>query len=327
MKIISAFITVVLALLLTSCASIRGESLSLPESKDNSYESEESKQEFSLSSIDTSSYDSVEDAEIVYVLTKTEGTRTSITYTNDKASLEEVPNTQIWLLSKNGEFLNEEPFEAFDCLVDQPEWWVIGINGGVLYPYFVNENTGEFREEEPWGPEPTEFFGYTVYKYYWNNHTPYYGVTAPDKSAFAEPIYYKVDIPFNDRILLFNGNSQIMTCGVCYIMSSEKEILSECFHNVKYTVFDDESYIGIAMCGEDPYEGKMQLLDADGNPMPDGYWFVDRDGHMLSERFDYISGISDSSEFITEKNDKITLSIDGKNTEFTAADILKKYYK
>ncbi len=290
-KIILAVIIVVYCL--SACKPAPSEEKA-PESSGSDAE-----KQFSIADIDTSAYDSVEDKKIVYALIKNgESAPAKCVDGNGINYIGEAAEKQIWLLSKNGEFLNEEPFTAFDCLVDQPEWWVVGIRDGVLYSYFVDESTGAVTEKEPQGAEPEEIFGYTVYKYYWDIHDPYYGVTAPDGSTFAEPVYNKILIPFADRIVFFNGNSQIISKSVCTVMNTEKEILSECFNYVNYTVFPDGSYIGTAMCGKDDGEGRLQLYDADGNPMPEGYWFIDKDGNIISERFDYIPAVASPEDIL-----------------------------
>ena len=298
---------------LSACNTVTPDD-KLPESSGSSVE-----KPFSIADIDRSLYDSVEDKEIVYVLTKTgENAPAKCVDENGISYLGEAPEKQIWLLSKNGKPLNDEPFTAFDCMVDQPEWWVFGIRDGVLYPYFVNESTGEFTEEQPWEANPEEIFGYTVYKYYWDTHNPYYGLTAPDGSAFAEPIYNKILLPFNDRIVLFNGNRQISSKSACTIMSAEKEILSECFNYVDYTVFSDGSYIGTAMCGKNDADGKLQLYDSTGAPMPDGYWFIDKDGNIISERFDYIPAVTSPSDTFTAVDEN------GNPIEIKASDYICK---
>ena len=307
-----ALAVIIMVCCLSACKPAISEKL--PESSASGTE-----KPFSVEDIDASLYDGVEDKEIVYALIKIgENAPAKCTDENGISYIGEAPKKQVWLLSKNGEPLNDEPFSAFDCVVNQPEWWVVGIRDGVLYSYFVDEGTGAITEEEPFGAEPEEFFGYTVYKYYWDIYNPYYGVTAPDGSEFAEPVYNKILVPFADRIVLFNGNSQIISKSVCTIMNSEKEILSECFNYVNYTVFSDGSYIGTAMCGKDDGDGKLRLYDAAGNPMPEGYWFIDKDGNIISECFAYIPEIVSPSDILSVTDE------DGNAVEIKVSDYLCK---
>lgn len=260
--------------------------------------------------------------DVLFVKAYSEGTRQGLVADkNGICSLNDITNTKVLLLSKNGELLSEEPFDAFDYFVDDSEWWVVGIRDGVLYPFYVNTENGAVTPDEPKGVEPEEFFGYTVYRHYWNKSTPYYGITAPDGSSFAEPVYHKVLVPFSDRILLFNGNDQIADRSTCTIVNSENEVLSDCFNYADFTVFDDGSYIGIAMCGKDSGDGKLQRYDSNGDPMPEGFWFIDRDGNIISECFAGFEG--DWMPVITSPEDVITaIRPDGSTAQFSASEYL-----
>ncbi|MBQ4643330.1 MAG: hypothetical protein IJB66_03795 [Oscillospiraceae bacterium] len=280
---------------------------------------------FSLDEIDTSGYDDVQNLGFMYVLTKTEGRRETLIWEDEYIYPGEEANRNFWLLSANGEFLNEEPFWEYNTLGNHPDprWWVYGIRDGILYPFYINENNGEVTAEEPWGPEPQEFFGYSVYKYYWSYHSPFYGVTAPDGNEFAKPIYSRVKIPFEDRILLFSGNPQITGLQLCQILNPEKEVLSESFNYANFSVFDDGSYFGIAFCGGNGVDGHRQTYDKNGNPMPDGYWFIDKDGNIVSERYESIF-VNEEWNFDSESKDDMIIAVTagGERISFPVRDIL-----
>ena len=77
-----------------------------PENGEPSETEEENK--FSIEDIDTSEYDEVKDLGFMYVLTKTEGTKTGLVKDEEfSSSIGEVPNEQVWLLLKNGEFIKD----------------------------------------------------------------------------------------------------------------------------------------------------------------------------------------------------------------------------
>ena len=323
MKKLFAVLTV-LTFMLTACSNQKPlEENENPISRPD----ETAEKEFSIDDIDTSYYDEIEDFGFMYVLTKTEGTREYLVYEDGNVSLGEKPNEQIWLLSKNGEFLNEEPFQKYDALMNHPDpkWWVFGIRDGVLYPFYVDENTGEVTEEEIWGPNPQEFFGYSVYKYYWSNHSPFYGVNAPDGSSFAEPIYSRIQIPFDDRIVLSGGNQQILGLCVTEILTPEKEVLSDCFNYINFNVYEDGSYFAIAFCGGNGVDGHTQTYDKEGNPMPDGWWFIDKDGNIVSERYESIF-VNEEWHHDSESKEDIIIAVteNGKEITFPVKDILLK---
>ncbi len=73
------------------------------------------------------------------------------------------------------------------------------------------------------------------------------------------------------------------------------------FHSIDYSIFDD-GYIGIAVCyGE---RAAYPCYDEDGQPMPEGYWLVDRDGAPVSERLAKLS-FGDGAELRTASEDSL----------------------
>ncbi len=273
-------------------------------------------------------YDETEDHGFMYVLTKTEGTRKYKQRDNKGLSyLGEEPNKLIWLLSKNGKLLDEEPFQYCNTFEGDPgEWWVYGIRDGVLYPFYIDENTGEFTEEEPWGPNPVEFFGYTIYEYYWDYHTAYYGVNAPDGSVFAEPIYAYAYVPCENRIALVNGG-QVMSEMACTIYDENKNIVNESFNYVFYNSECKDGYVGIAYCGDPNVHTTIVRYDKDGNPMKYGNYFVDGSGNIIDGPFQVLAINNDFSysEIIRSGEDTILARyFSGEEKEFLAKEILIK---
>lgn len=324
----------VLVLVLSACSNPEEPVSKQPEINEPASEgpsepvSSETENEFSIEDIDTSIYDEVKNLGFMYVLSKTEGTREYKQLDENGLSyLAEEPNKLVWFLSKNGEFLNEEPFEygSFPFEGDPGQWWVYGIREGVLYPYYIYEDTGEFTVEEPWGQNPQKFFGYTIYEYYWNYHTVHYGVLAPDGSVFAEPIYTNVYIPCENRIALINGG-QISAEMTCTIYDENKNLINESFNEIFYNVGCPDGYIGIAYCGNPESPETIIRYDKDGNVMAEGYYFVDADGNIIDGPFkkplindDYMEGTISSGEDMI----KITY-FSGEEKKFLAKEILIK---
>ena len=92
---------------------------------------------------------------------------------------------------------------------------------------------------------------------------------------------------------------------------------------MEYVVFDDGKYFGVAYCA-----GEIADITAytNGEPTPRGFWFIDKDGNTLSERFDIIGGDFDYGRPM-EKSSVVTVELDGDSHEYTAEEILDKYYK
>lgn len=287
----------------------------------------ESQSKSPLENIDMSQYDSVKTWGPVYVLSKTDGTHEYCISKDNLNVIEEVPNTEFWLLSKNGEFLNDEPF--YDYIIyekDDVDWGALAVRYGVRYQYFVDGETGDITNIEYTMPDEYTAFGYTVNNYCWITNQCLHGVIAPDGSVFAEPIYYKVQIPFEDRIVLTNGDGQIFGNSITYIMTPEKEVISSEYNCVWYNVFDDGTYVGLALCGgyneTDEYR---QLYDKNGEPMTDGYRFIDKDGNELSPCYKRLS-VNGEEDYTIESPDDIITAIDenGNTVEFTAREYLCK---
>ena len=324
-------VLMVLVLILSACSNPEEPIVEPPESGEPSEDvSSEPEKEFSIDDMDTSEYDEVKDYGFMYVLTKTEGTRIYNQWDEMGLSyLGEEPNEQIWLLSKNGEFLNEEPFQSsvYPFEGNPGEWWVYGIRDGVLYPFYINENTGDFTVEEPWGPRPYEVHGYTIYEYYWSYHNVHYGVLSPDGSDFAEPIYINAQIPCKNRIALINGNLQNINALVCTIYDENKNVINDNFNWIFYNNLScDDGYIGIAYCGDPENPETIIRYDKNGNIMAEGYYFVDASGNIIEGPFkkplindNYMEGTIYSGE------DKIkVIYYSGEEKEFLAKEILIK---
>ena len=66
--------------------------------------------------------------------------------------------------------------------------------------------------------------------------------------------------------------------------------------------FDENSYIGTAGNGVDDRVEYLPVFDENGEPMPDGMWFIDKEGNILSERFEKI-------EVIFKKDKKVPWAV------------------
>ena len=135
------------------------------------------------------------------------------------------------------------------------------------------------------------------------------------------PVYERVELPFADRFLLYEGGaSQGPVVGRCRLTDENGSTLCARFHWIDYSVFDD-GYIGIAVCyGE---RAAYPCYDEDGQPMPEGYWLVDWDGKLCSERFAKLSfGDSDETHAASEDDVLRVLREDGTEELLPVAELL-----
>lgn len=235
----------------------------------------------------------------------------------------EVPDTKIWIRLKDGALLSDEPFDACIDYMGTPEGEVYCIRNGTGYRYTVSAGDGSFRLSEVDEPKTLEedYFGYRLRVTRWDSREPCYGIVTADGTEVVAPVYERVEIPFPDRFLLYEGGvSQGPVMGRCQLTDENGSTLCARFHWIDYSVFND-GYIGIAVCyGE---RAAYPCYDEDGQPMPEGYWLVDRDGKLCSERFAKLSfGDSDETHAASEDDVLRALREDGTEELLPVAELL-----
>ena len=322
-------IIMVLTFIFAGCSSVDEPVSEIPNIGETPELIEPSLQE--TNEFDFSEYDDVIDEGFMYILIKTNGIREyARPDENYIYHISEVPNEQIWFLMKDGRLLNEEPYEAYDFInnidyYDEPGFSFYGFRYGKIYGYFYDDTTGTLTEEAPKGFESTEHFGYSVYDYYWNDTRRFYGITAPDGSVFAEPIYKEIYIPCKNRFVLVNGTNSSFGAMVTTIYDENKNIINDSFN---YIYFNNEicpdGYIGVAFCGNANDGETIIRYDKDGNPMEPGYYFVDGSGNIIHGPFESFSVNGDNLTIKIHSGEDIIKVIyhSGEGKEFPVKDIL-----
>ena len=278
---------------------------------------------------DTSGIDQYDDAKTwswapYETLYRTDGTRMGLVREADGTRhIGEVPDTKIWIRLKDGTLLSDEPFDACIDYMGTPEGEVYCIRNGTGYRYTVSAGDGSFRLSEVDEPEilKEDQFGYRLRVTRWDSREPCYGIVTADGTEVVAPVYERVEIPFPDRFLLYEGGaSQGPVMGRCQLTDENGNTLCARFHWIDYSVFND-GYIGIAVCyGE---RAAYPCYDKDGQPMPEGYWLVDRDGKLCSERFAKLSfGDSDETHAASEDDVLRALREDGTEELLPVAELL-----
>ena len=270
----------------------------------------------------------------------------------------EVPDTKVWIRLKDGTLLSDEPFDACIDYMGTPEGEVYCIRNGTGYRYTVSAGDGSFYLSEVDEPKTLEedHFGYRLRATRWDSREPCYGIVTADGAEVIAPVYERVEIPFPDRFLRYEGGaSQGPVMGRCRLTDENGNTLCARFHWIDYSVFDDgasqgpvmgrcrltdengntlcarfhwidysvfdDGYIGIAVCyGE---RAAYPCYDEDGQPMPEGYWLVDWDGKLCSERFAKLSfGDSDETHAASEDDVLRALREDGTEELLPIAELL-----
>lgn len=278
---------------------------------------------------DTSGIDQYDDAKTwnwapYETLYRTDGTRMGLVREADGTRhIGEVPDTKIWIRLKDGALLSDEPFDACIDYMGTPEGEVYCIRNGTGYRYTVSAGDGSFYLSEVDEPKTLEedHFGYRLRVTRWDSREPCYGIVTADGTEVVAPVYERVEIPFPDRFLLYEGGaSQGPVMGRCQLTDENGNTLCARFHWIDYSVFND-GYIGIAVCyGE---RAAYPCYDKDGQPIPEGYWLVDRDGKLCSERFAKLSfGDSDETHAASEDDVLRVLREDGTEELLPVAELL-----
>ena len=162
-------------------------------------------------------------------------------------------------------------------------------------------------------------FGYTIFRIEEENLNC--GIKRGDE-IIIQPVYNSAWVPFEDRFLLYEGAAanQGFGLGLCVLTDSKGNELCRKFSQINYYLFDDGSYIGVAACAD--YQ-EVPCFDENGEPMPAGFWFVDKDGKLLSERF--LFSTYDEIPLINSPEDVISATDErGNNTEISVSDYVCK---
>lgn len=264
-----------------------------------------------------------------YVVAKEDGVYKSLV-TNDEnnsTELKEIPKIVYNIYDENMNLVIEKPFTSY--FFDYPDgrtlpdsYSICGAYNGTRYIYKFDGNEYVLYEETAAGETGTEYYGYKITRYCWNGINYCFGLNDPNGDVIFEPIYARILIPFDDRAVLYETSATSADeCKSC-IGDMSGNVFAE-YNNISYHIFDDGTYIGIAeSCGEDAY---VKCYDENGDILPSGYWFIDKDGNVLSPCYTSLSVNDKESYEINSPDDIITATDEKGNTvEFTARDYICK---
>ena len=199
---------------------------------------------------------------------------------------EEVQAPNYYLLDENGVPVVDIAFEHFE-IFENMNIDIRGNSKGNAYD-FVKEN-GElvlaWKEESlesDWGN------GFTYTYYYYNSHSWQYGIKK-DGEVLFDNLYSGIGLLFGDTVLL-----DLYCADGCKSMIADENgniLCDRKFEYIWFMPFDENSYIGTAGNGVDDRVEYLPVFDENGEPMPDGMWFIDKEGNILSERFEKIEVI------------------------------------
>ncbi|MBE6899442.1 MAG: hypothetical protein E7479_02080 [Ruminococcaceae bacterium] len=203
----------------------------------------------------------------------------------------EIDTTYYYILDRNGYPVADRAFESFD-VAPGTDVTLRGISKGGLYDYHEEDgklNPVYFDEafENDWG----NGFFYTGYFYNIDLAGSWkYGVKKNGEVLY-DNIYSGISLDFGNRFWLW------MECedgSIKNLLGDENgNIICDKFQSFGWCPVNEEKCIGTASVGRQERGEYARTFDEKGEPMPEGMWFIDKDGNIISERFEYIELIFD----------------------------------
>jgi len=147
-----------------------------------------------------------------------------------------------------------------------------------------------------------------------------YGLLDENGNVIYKQNYCRIEMPFEDRVILFTGNNQSATERSATLADPEGNILNAQYNLITYLVTED-GYIGIAKSYGPDSEVEIGCEEA-------GCWLVDKDGNPVSEKYSQIGNYINESDGLLYINADDTTSPlifeaeDGTETTVPLADVL-----
>ncbi len=232
-------------------------------------------------------------SDLLTVLEVTEGTRIVYEITKTGEVVEkEIPNTLYYINFKDGTPAVGHPFyhyseSCYENLINtEPETWehvceIRGSYDGNYYIYLKNDEgfyevyTADLKHEEEMG----EFIKIC--------RSDGVGLKDKEGNILLPPAYTSgIYMPFEDRIIAREGSPVAFECMRSYLFDTDMNLINKEYNALVYLELDDGSYVAYATSQRQFAD--FPCYDDNGEPCEEGYWFVDKNGNKLSEKFEYI---------------------------------------
>ena len=139
--------------------------------------------------------------------------------------------------------------------------------------------------QEKAGPTGEYLNGFEITEYFWGAGSAEkgMGLLNPDGSVFVEPVFYRIEAPFNDRIRLYYGAYPIdIDMMAAEIIDLEGNVICDEYNAIYFYYIEDGSYIGI---GYNSSFNEVKCRDENGELYEEGCWLVDKDGNKISTKY------------------------------------------
>lgn len=259
----------------------------------------------------------------LYAFGKKDGTKPVVLYNEDSHPYA-VGETEkvLWdIYSDGGKLILSYPVDSVEKYDKETLYASLE---GTLYMYTFSDE-GEIIEEEkyPAGKTGEVYNGLEEVQYYYaaSPLSVGYGLTDAEGKTVIPAIYTCFTPIFPDRIIADARNGfGMMNAGNIY--DNEGKLLCEKYHMVFYKRMNSETneWLGIGYVARPESQIESVCRDENGNLMPSGYRFIDKDGKELSAVF-----TDDIKDEISSKNPIMTLAFaDGTVKEVDLTDYVFK---
>ncbi len=283
-------------------------------------------------------YDSYDYCGSIIVLGK-EGTKTRKYITEEHSRVtgigEKASNEYYFYHYKTGELITDKYGEEYyytETDVKPLTGWHDAFrfceNGNLYeYQYFTDDSRDEvtMTEFHRAGTIGKTLNGLEITRYHYG---PYkesirYGISTKKDTEIIPPIYTSIEAPFEDRFVA--RHDDMMVTHTTRIYDLKGRVICDKYDVISFSLFNGGSYVGVAECVGTESQAGTVCFDENGKEMPQGLWFIDKDGNAVSERFDY-SGLSTK---VIREYDKITVRdfVENKNKEVSVKPYCIKNYE
>ncbi|MCQ2386594.1 MAG: hypothetical protein MJ078_07995, partial [Clostridia bacterium] len=222
---------------------------------------------------------------------------------NDRASWEEVEDVRYTLYQINMKRVNSVPFTSYSSFNEM----LSALAGEAVLDYYFDREINEYTIncEETSSEELVRLagdYGYLRTIHRQTTDEIYFSILDLYGNTVANPIYSYIEFPMADRFLVREGGSanQGPECGRSFLLDESGEKLGGEYNEITFLSLSDGRMIGIAHSfGKD---SEVQLLDDYGYFVTEGYWFIDKNGTPISERFEVIEPRSEDFYQANGKN-------------------------
>ncbi len=223
-----------------------------------------------------------------------------------------------WLLGKDFQTLGT----SYNSLILSDDGAVATKDGS----FYSLDKEGNVTEKKEAGVFKTFFGKYQLMIWYdsWYNGDESYGLTDLNGNILYEQKYCKIEMPFEDRVVLYTGNNQSYDERAAALADAKGNIINTQYNLITYLVTKD-GYIGIARSFWP--NSSVEVGSKEG-----GCWLVDKDGKPVSEKYQQIGN------FLNEEDGWIYVHVedtasplmmqseDGTIKTVPLAEVLIKFY-